>query len=101
MLTKSLAPDLCWLRGVHRRGFDFCGFWFWQGPGKAVVPDSVTSGPELVDWLHRELQQRKVSIVLVCTNIIVFFFFIFSRGVIPLDSSRVYFVAYDGLDFWR
>lgn len=34
---------------------------FWQGPGKAVVPDSVTSGPELVDWLHRELQKRKVN----------------------------------------
>lgn len=37
--------------------------WFWQGPGKAVVPDSVTSGPELVDWLHRELQQRKVMLL--------------------------------------
>ena len=27
---------------------------------KARVPDSVTSGPELVDWLHQELQKRKV-----------------------------------------
>eukprot|EP00904_Undaria_pinnatifida_P001831 jgi/Undpi1/11649/HiC_scaffold_36.g13944.m1 len=33
-----------------------------KGPGKAVVPDSVTSGPELVDWLHRELQKRKVFV---------------------------------------
>lgn len=32
-----------------------------QGPGKAVVPESVTSGRELVDWLHQELQQRKVN----------------------------------------
>ncbi|CAM9263631.1 unnamed protein product [Ectocarpus fasciculatus] len=31
-------------------------------PGKARVPDSVTSGPELVDWLHRELRERKVFV---------------------------------------
>ncbi|CAM9201262.1 unnamed protein product [Ectocarpus sp. 8 AP-2014] len=33
-----------------------------KAPGKARVPDSVTSGPELVDWLHRELRERKVFV---------------------------------------
>ncbi|CAN0255673.1 unnamed protein product, partial [Ectocarpus sp. 13 AM-2016] len=32
-----------------------------KAPGKARVPDSVTSGPELVDWLRRELRKRKVD----------------------------------------
>eukprot|EP00752_Nemacystus_decipiens_P003763 g3464.t1 len=31
-------------------------------PVKARVPDTVSSGPELVDWLHRELQERKVFV---------------------------------------
>ncbi|CAM9184261.1 unnamed protein product [Scytosiphon promiscuus] len=30
--------------------------------GKARVPDSVTSGPELVNWLHQQLQERKVFV---------------------------------------
>ncbi|CAM9126046.1 unnamed protein product [Discosporangium mesarthrocarpum] len=33
-----------------------------QGPGRAAVPESVSSGRDLVTWLHRELQQRKVFV---------------------------------------
>ncbi|CAM9486610.1 unnamed protein product [Choristocarpus tenellus] len=33
-----------------------------QGPGRLAVPKSVSSGRDLVTWLHLELQQRKVFV---------------------------------------
>lgn len=74
----------------------FCGSWFRQGPGKAVVPDSVTSGPELVDWLHRELQQRKVEYCFVL--LLIFGFRFVSRVIRPLQGR---FNLRDELNFWR
>lgn len=59
-------------------------------PSTPAVPDSVSSGRELVTWLHLELRQRKVN---AKTMLCIFlwgdgFTSILNGAMIPLDGRR-------------